>query len=44
MSKRAKNTIIVVSYPDRGAGNDPKPLSLAFRHQGSTLLHWEIWE
>ena len=21
-----KNTIIVVAYPDRGAGNDPKPL------------------
>ena len=40
MSK--KNTIIVVAYPDRGAGNDPAPLGLAFHHQGSTLLHWEI--
>ena len=26
MSKWAKNTVIVVAYPDRGAGNDPKPL------------------
>ena len=39
-----KNIIIVVAYPDRGAGNDSKPLGLAFHHQGSTLLHWEIWE
>ena len=36
--------IIVVAYPDRGAGSDPKPLSLACHHQGSTLLHWKIWE
>ena len=36
--------VIVVAYPDRGVGNDPKPLGLAFHHQGSTLLHWEIWE
>ena len=27
-----KNTIIVVAYPGRGAGNDPKPLRLAFHH------------
>ena len=39
-----KYIIIVVAYPDRGAGNDSKPLGLAFHHQGSTLLHWEIWE
>ena len=39
-----KNNIIVVAYPDRGAGNDSKPRGLAFHHQGSTLLHWEIWE
>ena len=56
MSKWAKKIIIVVAYPDRGAGNDSKPLGLAFHHQGSkplglafhhqgsTLLHWEIWE
>ena len=36
--------VILVAYPDRGVGNDPKPLGLAFHHQGSTLLHWEIWE
>ena len=30
--------VIVVAYPDRGVGNDPKPLGLAFHHQGSTLL------
>ena len=24
-------------YPDRGAGNDPVPLGLAFRHQSSTF-------
>ena len=29
-----KNTIIVVAYPDRGTGYDPKHLSLAFHHQG----------
>ena len=39
-----KTTIIVVAYPDRGAGNDSKPLGLVFHHEGSTLLHWEIWE
>ena len=27
----------MVAYPDRGEGNDPKPLWLAFHHQGSTL-------
>ena len=42
MSKWAKQIIIVVAYPDRGAGNNSKPLGLAFHHQGSTLLHWEI--
>ena len=47
MSK--KNTIIVVAYPDRGAGNDPKLFYLfflgwvggwgvVFHHQGSTFL------
>ena len=29
----SKNTIIAVSQPDHGAGNDPKPLGLAFHHQ-----------
>ena len=38
------NTIIVVAQPDWGAGNDPKPLGLAFHHQGSTFLQWAIWE
>ena len=41
MSNEQTNTVIVVAYPDRGVGNDPKPLGLAFHHQGSTLLHWE---
>ena len=35
-AKEVKITIIVVAYPDRGAGNDPKSLVLAFHHQGST--------
>ena len=39
-----QNTTIVVPYPDRGSGNDTKPLGLAVHHQGSTLLHWKIWE
>ena len=47
----------MVAYPDRGAGNDPKPFffgggggeggageRVVFHHQGSTLLHWEIFE
>ena len=33
MSK--KNTIIVVAYPDRGAGNDPEPFFFLFRGVGS---------
>ena len=44
VNEQKKNTILVVAYPDCGAGNDPKSLQLAFHHQGSTLLHWEIWE
>ena len=50
-----KNTIIVVAYPDRGAGNDPKLFYLfiyfflggggvVFHHQGSIFLQWAIWE
>ena len=51
-----KNTIIVVAYPDRGAGNDPKPFffegggwgggggRVVSHHQGSTFLQWAIWE
>ena len=35
MSK--KNTIIVVACPDRGVGNDPEALGLAF-HQGPTFI------
>ena len=38
--------IIVVAYPDRGAGNDPKLFFLGggvvFHHQGSTFLQWAI--
>ena len=39
MSKCAKNTILVVAQPGRGAGNDPEPLhlELAFHYQGSTF-------
>ena len=33
MGKRAKNTTTVLEYPDRGVGNDPEALRLAF-HQG----------
>ena len=44
-----KNTTIVVAYPDRGAGNDPKLfffflVAVVFHHQGSTFLQWAIWE
>ena len=39
-----ENTKVVVAYPDRGAGNDPKHLGLAFHRQGLILLHWKIWE
>ena len=38
MSKRARNTIIVVSCSDRGASNDPKALGLAF-HQGPAFTN-----
>ena len=51
---RKKNTIIVVAYPGRGAGNDPKLFSfffgggggvgVVFHHQGLTFLQWAIWE
>ena len=46
--------IIVVAYPDRGAGNDPNLFfggvgggwgeGVVFHHQGSTFLQWAIWE
>ena len=50
-----KNTIIVVAYPDRGAGNDPNFFfffffwgggegGVVFHHQGSIFLQWAIWE
>ena len=48
-----KNTIIVVAYPDRGAGNDPEPffffffflgVGVVFLNQGSTFLQWAIYE
>ena len=28
----------MVAYPDRGVGNDPKPLGLAFHHQGLNII------
>ena len=51
MSK--KNTIIVLAYPDRGAGNDPEHFFFSwggggggggesFHNQGSTFLQWAI--
>ena len=27
-----------VAWSDRGAGNDPEPLRLAFHHKGSTFI------
>ena len=39
MSKRTKNPKIAVACPNRGAGNDPEPLVLAFHHQGSTFIN-----
>ena len=48
MSKSAKKPIIVVAYPDRGAGNDPKLFfggwGVVVHHQVSTYLQWAIWE
>ena len=46
--------IILVAYPDRGAGNDPNLFfggvgvggggwGVVFHHQGSTFLEWAIW-
>ena len=32
-----KNTVTVVAYPDRGAGNDPKPFFFFFRGGGGSL-------
>ena len=46
-----KNTVIVVAYPDRGAGNDPESFFffffflggwVAFHNQGSTFLQWAM--
>ena len=39
VSKTHTHTIIALSWPDRGAGNDPEPLGLAFHHQGSTFIN-----
>ena len=49
-----ENTIIVVAYPDRGAGNDPKLFFfegggvgggfVVFHQQGSTFLQFAIWK
>ena len=33
-----KTTIIVVAYPDRGAGNDPEPFFYLFFFRGGSLL------
>ena len=37
MSK--KNTVIVVAYPDRDAGNDPEPFFFFFFFKGVGSLH-----
>ena len=37
MSKKVNNSYI--AYPDRGAGNDPEALGLAFHHQGPTFIN-----
>ena len=37
--KNYTHTIIAVSWPDCGVGNDPVPLRLAFHHQGSTFIN-----
>ena len=42
LSKSAKKqnpTTLVVALPDRGAGNDPEALGLAFHHQGPTFIN-----
>ena len=45
------NTLIVVAYPDHGAGNDFFFFFfffffgwVVFHHQGSRFLQWAIWE
>ena len=51
-NEQKKPTIIVVGYPDHGAGNDPIFFfffnfflgGIDFHHQVSTFLHWAIWE
>ena len=48
MSKWAKNTVIVVAYPDRGEGILFFYFFwggwVVFHNQGSTFLQWTIWE
>ena len=39
MSKLAKNAIIVVAWPDHGAGDDPETLGLALHHHGPTYIN-----
>ena len=35
----SKNTIIVVAWPDRGAGKDPEALGLDFYQQLNTFVN-----
>ena len=39
INKGAKNAIIVVAWPDHGAGNDPEALGLALHHHGPTFIN-----
>ena len=39
MVSKNTHTIIAVSWPDCGVGNDPVPLGLAFHHQGATFIN-----
>ena len=39
MVSKTAHTIVAVSWPDCGVGNDPVPLGLAFHHRGSTFLN-----
>ena len=36
--------MIVIAYPDQGAGTDPEAFGLAFHHQGPTfILVQKLW-
>ena len=42
MSEGAKNSIIVATYPERGAGNNPELWGVAFHHLGPTSINAKI--